>query len=76
MDLRLLFSVAIMIVLNTACVTHYTHDTKSRHDFDRDDVDCAAKAGSACGHGPYADSCIRSMRDRCLQGEGWVPVRW
>lgn len=74
MDPQLLFTVLTMIFLNTACVTHYTHDTKSPQDFDRDYVDCSAKAGSSCGHGSYSDSCRRSMLDRCLRGEGWVPV--
>jgi len=76
MDLRLFLTVATLAILSSSCVTHYTHSTKTPQDFDKDYVDCSAKAGSACGHGPYSDSCRSSMRDRCLQGEGWVPAGW
>lgn len=74
MNLRLIFITTFIAVMASACITQYAHDSKGPQDFDRDYVDCSAKAGSSCGHGSYSDSCKRSMLDRCLRGEGWYPA--
>ena len=75
MRVGLLLGVLSLAVIG--CVTRsYTHDQKTKHDFAKDELHCAALAGQACG---LSDGCKSARRDQCLQIEGWSPkvdVRW